>query len=95
MQQQQNIIEVYTFSWMKKITAKNNGKKYQMIGEVRGVEHTLLVSLVDGNGGAVMFFQTHSFAYPIKGSCEECRNAVVPVAVDASVTSCDTPEFER
>jgi len=95
MQQQQNIIEVETFAWMKQITAANTGLKYYMIGQVIGKDQTLLVTPKGGNGGAVMFCLPHSFAYPIKGFCEDCRNTVLLVPIDASVTSCDTPEFQR
>ena len=88
-------VEVELFVWMQKVTAKNNGKKYYQIGSVKGIPHTLIVTLVDGNGGAMMFCTKHDEVYPLKGSCAECRNAVVTVAVEAGVTSCDTPEIER
>lgn len=76
-----NIIEVESFVWMKEITAVNTGDKYYMIGQVQGVNHTLLVTPKGGNGGAMMFCQEHSFAYPIMGTCNECRNAVVEEAL--------------
>jgi hypothetical protein len=90
-----NIITVEQFVWMKSITAKNDGHKYYMIGQVKDHADTLLVTLAGGNGGAVMFCQKHSFAYPIMDTCDECRNAPLDVANGASVTSCDTPDFER
>jgi len=87
----QDIIEVEQFVWMKSIVAKNDKQKYYMIGKVKDHANTLLVTLAGGNGSAVMFCLSHSFAYPINGTCDECRNAVRDVADDASVTSCDTP----
>jgi hypothetical protein len=88
-------LKVETFAWMKPITAMNTGKTYYMIGQVVGMKDTLLVTEKGGNGGTVMFCQQHFFSYPIKGTCDECRNAVLPVAIEASATTCGTPEFER
>jgi hypothetical protein len=68
----QNII---TFVYMKSIVAKNNEKKYYMLAPLQAPTPTLVVTLAGGNGGAVMFCQRHSFAYPIMGTCDECRNA--------------------
>jgi hypothetical protein len=91
----QNIITVEQFTWMKSIIAKNDGHKYYMIGQVKDHADTLLVTLAGGNGGAVMFCQKHSFAYPIMGTCDECRNAPRDVATDASATTCGSPEIQR
>ncbi len=73
-----DIILVEEFVWMKRIMAKNDGNHYYMIGRVIGKENTLLVSLVGGNGGALMFCQKHDHVYSIKGSCVECLNTVLP-----------------
>lgn len=89
------VVKVELFTWMKRITAQNNRKDYYMIGQVRGIKDTLLVTLVNGNGGAVMFCQKHQAVYPLKGKCSECQNAVVEVAIETDATSCGTPEFER
>lgn len=91
----QDIIEVETFTWMKEIVAANTGRKHYMIGNLVGRNNTLLVTPKGGNGGAVMFCLLHMFEYPIMDTCDECRNAVLPVAINASVTVCDTPEIQR
>lgn len=85
--------EVELFVWMKKITAKNNGKQYYEIGQLKNKPGTLLVTLVDGNGGAMMFCLQHSEVYPLKGNCAECRNAVRNDATDAGATACSSPEI--
>lgn len=86
-----NRIMVETFRWMQRITAKNNGLDYYMIGQVVGVPHTLLVTAVKGIGGSMMFCQKHEEVYPINGKCAECQNAVVTPPAYASVTDCYTP----
>lgn len=91
----QDIINVELAVWMQQVHANNTGENYYTIGNVKGKKHTLLVTHTKGNGGAVMFCTQHSFAYPIKGACAECQNAVTNVADDASVTACYTPEIER
>ncbi|MBI5950188.1 MAG: hypothetical protein HY865_00910 [Chloroflexi bacterium] len=85
-----SIINVETFTWMKPIKARNTSKTYLMIGQVKGVASTLLVTLEGGNGGAVMFCQKHDFAYPIKGKCAECQNTPREETTDASVTARNT-----
>lgn len=86
-----DVVHVELFRWMQRITAANDGKHYLMIGQVRGMKDTLLVTLEHGNGGAVMFCQKHNHVYQIKGRCAECQNAVLEVDAEASVTVCDTP----
>lgn len=89
------IINVELFTWMKRITAQNDHKDYYMIGQVAGRINTLLVTLVNGNGGAVMYCQTHGFVYPLKGKCAGCLNAPHEAPIDATATTCSTPDFER
>lgn len=92
----QNIIKVELFSWMQQVKAVNTNQSYYMIGQVRGMDKTLMVTPVGGNGGAVMFCQIHSFAYSINhGSCTECQNAPRDEAIEAGVTACYTPEIEQ
>jgi len=88
-------VSVEFFTWMKQVTAANNGKKYYMIGQVKDVPSTVLVTLVNGNGGAMMFCQKHSHVYPIKSKCAECQNAPIEPEADNLVTTCDKPDFER
>lgn len=91
----QNKINVVLHTWMKPVHSKNTDQNFYTIGDVRGRENTLLVTLVGGNGGAVMFCTTHDFAYPIKGQCAECQNATHEVATEAGVATCYTPEIEQ
>lgn len=51
-------------------------KAYRIIGRIDGKEHTLLVSIVGGDGGALMFCTEHSIAYSVNGKCVGCQNAV-------------------
>jgi hypothetical protein len=88
-------VEVETFVWMKVVKDLHTGKKYYSIGQVKDVPNTLLVTLCSGNGGAVFYCQTHQEAFPFRGSCASCRNEVVDVAIDASATTCSTPEIEQ
>jgi hypothetical protein len=76
---------------MKKLTAKNNGVEYYTLGMIKGRANTLLVQPVIGCSNDVMMFcEAHQFAYQIKGSCSECRNAVREQPADGSVTARDT-----
>ena len=88
-------VEVETFVWMRIVQDAQTKQKYYSVGQVKDVEHTLLVTLVGGKGGAVFFCTKHNEAFPYKHHCASCLNEVVDVADDASVTSCDTPEIER
>lgn len=85
------IINVEMVTWMQPVTAVNTGKTYVMIGQVKGMDKTLLVTLIRGNGGAVMFCQKHQFAYSIHGKCAECQNAPRDETLEVGVTTCDTP----
>ena len=81
------VVEVELFTWMKRITAKNNGKHYLMIGQLKDRPNTLLVTLEHGNGGAVMFCQIHSAVYHIMGKCSDCQNAPREEHTAVSVTA--------
>lgn len=78
------------FTWMKPVVAKNDGKRYLMMGTMINMNHTLLVTLEHGNGGAVMYCQLHGFVYPIKGKCAACQNAPREVQLDECVTARNT-----
>jgi len=80
---------------MKQVTANNNNATYYMIGKVIGMSDTVLVQPKGTNGDAMMFCIPHMNAYPIQGQCQECQNAVLDLPVEANVTTCYTPEFER
>ncbi len=88
-------VEVETFVWMRVVKDTHTNKKYYSVGQVKDVEHTLLVTEVGSKGGAIFYCTKHQEAFPFKHHCASCLNEVVNVANDASVTGCDTPEIER
>jgi len=67
-------------AWMQTITSKDD-KKFYMLGTVTnpGMENTLAVTPVDGNGETMFFCQTHKVAYGLRGACLDCRMQVVNV----------------
>jgi hypothetical protein len=87
------VYEVELFTWMKEIKDSSTGVTYLELGDMKDMPNVLLVTKKGGNGGAVMFCLIHRRAFQMQGKCEECRNAVVTVADEACVTSCDTPEI--
>jgi hypothetical protein len=79
-------VEVETFVWMQVKKDKHTDKKYYSIGQVKDVPHTLLVTECGSNGGAIFYCLTHEEAYPFKGQCATCQNAVVETPSDSSTS---------
>jgi len=88
------VIEYEMVSYMQVVTARDN-KKYYTLGVMSNMKNTLAVTEVHGNGGQRFFCVEHNIAYTQHENCSECRNKVVDVPTDASVTGCYTPEIER
>jgi len=88
-------VQVQLSVWMREHKA-TDGNIYLEIGKVEGKYKTLLVTLKNGNGGALMFCEIHQQVYPIvHAACEGCRNAPREEPTEASATSCGSPEFQR
>ena len=65
-------------AWMQPMQSKD-GKQYYMLGKVTnpGMEDTLAVTPVDGNGETLFFCQKHNVAYGLRGACLDCKMQVI------------------
>jgi hypothetical protein len=77
--------------YRQSLHAENTGKDYYALAHVVDHPNTLSVTEVGGRGGGLFFCVIHNFVHHPTETCDGCRNAVVDLPCEASVTSCDTP----
>lgn len=89
-----NVINYNALVWMQEVTDVD-GNIFYNLGPLADHEGTLAVTPKGGNGATRFFCKTHRRAYFIRETCPDCRNAVRNDDLEGSVTTCDTPEFQR